>query len=50
MGFQPPQPMSKAASGGIEISWKNDDRGYGIFTGISSVARTITVSKGSSPF
>lgn len=136
MGFQPPQPMSRASSGGIEISWKNDDGdyyivegktistdpvidveddedmpvksfklnytqgtsttlsssdfnyygtyhisvihinqeyavmsqggstssatlvdvkgnidgGYGIFTGISSVTRTITVAKGSSPF
>lgn len=28
----------------------NVDGGYGIFTGISSVTRTITVSKGSSPF
>lgn len=136
MGFQPPPPMSRASSGGIEISWKNDegdyyivegktsstnpvmdieddedmplksfklnytqgtsatlsssdfnyygtyhisvihvnqeyavmtqggstssttlvdvkgniDGGYGIFTGISSVTRTITVAKGSSPF
>jgi hypothetical protein len=28
----------------------NIDGGYGIFTGISSVTRTITVAKGSSPF
>jgi hypothetical protein len=28
----------------------NIDGGYGIFTGISSVPQTVSVSKGSSPF
>lgn len=35
MDFQPPQPMSKA-SGGIEISWKNDEGEYYIIEGKTS--------------
>ena len=33
MDFQPPQPMSKASGGGIEISWTNDEGEYYIVEG-----------------
>lgn len=33
MSFQPPQAMSKAPGGGIEISWKNDEGDYYIVEG-----------------
>ena len=41
MGFQPPQPMSRASSGGIEISWKNDDGDYYIVEGKTSSTNPV---------
>lgn len=42
MGFQPPQPMSKAPSAGIEISWKNDEGEYYIVEGKTSSSNPVT--------
>lgn len=41
MGFQPPQPMSKAPGGGIEISWKNDEGEYYIVEGKTSSTNPV---------
>lgn len=42
MGFQPPQSMSKAPGGGIEISWKNDEGEYYIVEGRTSSTNPVT--------
>lgn len=41
MDFQPPQPMSKAPGGDIEISWKNEEGEYYIVEGKTGSANPV---------
>lgn len=46
----PSKPANVSFSATLVDVKSNIDGGYGIFTGIRSVSRSIKVSKGSSPF